>query len=413
MNKITLGVSQIMKNEAHVLPRWFESLTKAKDINGDKVIDCVTLVDTGSTDDSINVAKELGVKYNIPTYVYERPFDDFGSSRNHAMKMASDKTDYCMWMDLDELFHVDTKVFDKQALDKGLYMFVTRINSTEYTRNELWSNKLDESVRNTDGIGNCFFKWDGVVHELVIPDNQEVAKVLTSDLCKGIYVEVKFDGASWQDTSKLHKKYRDHAAKLEDYIDHVDRDPRWVFYTAQSYHDSAVIPNNKSENDERLRRSLKYYQERVDMFGGYPEERYYSQYRMGTIMRNLEYPWRDCKEELLKAYNLDPLRGESIKAIIEHYQAVGEWNMSYLYSKMAVATFHKMNPYPQRILFVDTTFYEWKTLELHASSCFYVGKLEEAKYTFNELLALVRTKPQYFTPEDVQRINTNKPHILK
>ena len=80
---------------------------------------------------------------------------------------------------------------------------------------------------------------------------------------------------------------------------------------------------------------------------------------------------------------------------------------------MAVATVHKMNPYPQRILFVDTTFYEWKTLELHASSCFYVGKLEEAKYTFNELLALVRTKPQYFTPEDVQRINTNKPHILK
>jgi hypothetical protein len=30
----------------------------------------------------------------------------------------------------------------------------------------------------------------------------------------------------------------------------------WIFYTAQSYHDSASIADNKDENEERLRRSL-------------------------------------------------------------------------------------------------------------------------------------------------------------
>lgn len=422
MAKITLGVSQIMKNEAHILPRWYETFSKLKDKNGDQVVDCVTLVDTGSTDDSIKVAKEMGEKYNIPTYIYERPFDDFSSSRNYAMKMAKDKTNYSFWCDLDEILHIQSNVFDKQKLDKGLYMFTTRINSTEYTRNELWCNKLPEyidengksvSLYDENGEGNGYFKWIGPIHEYTVPGSQAVAEKLTSGLAEGVLVEVRFDGASWADPNKLHKKYKDHAVKLEDYIDNVDRDPRWVFYTAQSYHDSSTIPNNKIENDERLRRSMKYYSERVDSEGGYPEERYYAQYRVGTIMRTLEYPWKDCKEALLKAYNIDPMRGESIRAIVEHYQATNEWNLSYLYSKMCVNTFHNMNPYPQRILFVDNPLYQWKSLELHANSCFYTGRVDECKKVFNDLLIIMRTKPQFFTPEDTQRINSNKPHILK
>lgn len=400
MSMNTIGVSQIMKNEAHILPRWYEMLAKARDKNNENVIDAITLVDTGSTDDSISVAIEMGIKYNIPTYVYERPFDDFGSSRNFAMQMAKDKTTYCIWLDIDEIFHVDSKVFDKQGLNKDIYMFSTKINTTDYTRNELWSNKKD-------------FKWYGKIHEFIVPLNDDVAKTLTSDLCKGIMVEVRFDGASWQNQELLHKKYKNHATILEDFIDFEDRDPRWVFYTAQSWSDSACIPNNKIENDERLRRAMKYYQERSDTLSGYPEERYFSTLKVGEIMRRLEYPWRDCKEVLLKAYSIDPMRGESIRTIIEHYQAMGEWNTSFLYTKMAINTFHNMNPYPQRILFIDNAFYNWKILELHTSSCFYTGRLEECKKAFNDLLVLTRLKPEYFTPEDIQRINSNKPHILK
>ena len=93
------------------------------------------------------------------------------------------------------------------------------------------------------------------------------------------------------------------------------------------------------QNEERLRRSLKYYRERVNRFDGYEEERYYSQFRIGSIMRSLEEPWCDTMQELLKAYAMDPLRAESIKLIIDHYLGNGEWHLAYLYSKFAKANF--------------------------------------------------------------------------
>ena len=114
-------------------------------------------------------------------------------------------------------------------------------------------------------------------------------------------------------------EYKNHAFVLEKYIDANRQDPRWIFYTAQSYHDSASIPDNKEENEERLRRALKYYKERVNRTDGYAEEIYYSQFRIGTIMRSLEEPWNLTHQELLKAYNMDPTRGESIKIIIDYY----------------------------------------------------------------------------------------------
>lgn len=391
MEKVTIGISQIMKNELHILPRWFETVSQ--------IADHVTLVDTGSTDGSQDLARELGKKHNIPTDVYDRSFDSFCNSRNFAMQQAKDKTTMSMWIDIDEELQIDPKIFDKQKLDKDIYMFTTYINNTKYTRNELWSNKKD-------------FKWIGPVHEFIVPFDDEVAKTLTSDLCQGLSIKVNFDGNSWKENTDVNKKYKNHAKILEDFIDYEDRDPRWVFYCAQSWHDSATIPNNKKENDERLRRSLKYYQERVSMLGGYYEERYYAQYRVGTIMRILEYPFTAVKEALLKAYNIDNTRGEPIRMIIEHYQVLGEWNLAYLYSKMAVNTFHKMNPYPKRVLFVDEPFYVWKSLELHAISCFYTGRNDEAKTAYNELLVLLKVKPEYFTPDDINKININRDHFL-
>jgi hypothetical protein len=53
-----------------------------------------------------------------------------------------------------------------------------------------------------------------------------------------------------------------------------------------------------NENEERLRRSLHIERElRAD---GYPEEVYYSHFRIGTIMRNLEEPWNLTLQECLK-----------------------------------------------------------------------------------------------------------------
>ena len=212
-------------------------------------------------------------------------------------------------------------------------------------------------------------------------------------------------GASWK--GNIAEKYKSHAFVLEKYIDNDRTDPRWIFYTAQSYHDSASVQDNREENEERLRRSLKYYRERVGRTDGYAEEIFYSQFRIGTIMRVLEEPWNLTHQELLKAYTMDPLRGESIKTIIDYYLQVGEWHMAYLYTKFAKVNFHGKNPYPTRLLFVDESLYIWKFVEAHAAACFYTGRMDEAKANYQEILTLTKNYPQNFTPEDLKKIEMN------
>ena len=388
---VKLILTQIMKNESHVAYRMLDSIKS--------IIDGICVIDTGSTDNSIEVVKKWGEENNIETYVFERPFDDYEKSRNYSFEKAREvflskndnHTYYNFWLDFDEQLIIDEK-FNKNGINKDLYMFTTWIGSMKYTRNELC--RLDKP-----------FRFYGVCHEFIVSDDKNI----TSGLMDGIRVNVTMDGASWQ--GNVPTKYLSHAHTLEKYINEDRTDPRWIFYTAQSYHDSASIPDNREENEERLRRALKYYRERVQRPDGYYEEIYYSQYRAGTIMRNLEEPWNLTHQELLKAYSMDPMRGESIKIIIDYYLQMGEWHLAYMYSKFAKVNFHGKNPYPTRLLFIDEALYIWKFAEAHAAACFYTGRKDEAKLTYNEIVNLTKTFPQHFNQEDLNKIASNAQHF--
>ena len=377
-----LVLTQIMKDEAHVITRMLDSIKS--------IVDIVCLVDTGSTDNTIEVVKNWGTQNNVETHVFERAFDNFENSRNYSIQVAREVTkdrgnDYWgFWLDADETIEILPN-FNKAGINKDLYMFNTYINVMKYTRNECY--KLDKP-----------FRFYGPVHEFIVCDDKNI----TSGLMEGLNVRVQMDGGSWK--GNIPEKYKSHAFVLEKYIDANRQDPRWIFYTAQSYHDSACMPDNREENEERLRRSMKYYKERISRNDGYPEEVFYSQFRVGTIMRALEEPWILNLNEFLKAYSMDPLRAEPIKAIIDYYLAVGEWHNAYLFSKFAKMNFHQKNPYPTRLLFVDESLYIWKLLEVHAAACFYTGRKDEAKQVYQEMVSISRQTPQYFTPEDMQKI---------
>lgn len=383
-----LILNTIVKNESHCILKMLESAAQ--------ISDAIVIADTGSTDGTQDLIRKFGEEKGIPTFVFERPFDDFEKSRNFGMQKARDvvyelgwKPDDCWtwWCDADETIIVDSK-FTKNQFNKDLFMINTYIGQMKYTRN-------------TFARVSKPFRFYGPVHEFIVCDEKNI----TSGLAENVHVDVKMIGASWK--GNIPAKYKSHAFVLEKYIDENRQDPRWIFYTAQSYHDSASIPDNKEENEERLRRSIKYYRERVSRSDGYPEEIYYSQYRIGTIMRVLEEPWHLTHQECLKAYAMDPLRGESIKTIIDYYLQVGEWNMAYLYTKFAKVNFHGKNPYPTRLLFVDEALYIWKFAEAHAASSFYTGKIDEAKANYQEIVNLTKTHPQAFTQDDLKKIEMN------
>lgn len=385
---IKIILTQIMKNESNVAVRMLDSIKN--------VVDGICVVDTGSNDNSIEIVKKWGIDNGIETYVFEKQFDNFENVRNYSFEKAREvflgkkdgHTYYNMWLDFDEQLVVDSK-FNKNKIDKDLYMFNTYIGQMKYTRNELC--RLDKP-----------FRFYGPIHEFIVCDDQNIS----SAVMEGISVNVQMDGFSWT-SGNVADKYKNHASVLEDYINNKDRSARWVFYTAQSYHDSASLRDNRPENEERMRRSIKYYKERVSRMDGYEEERFYSQYRIGTIMKAMEEPWMETQQELLKAYAMDNLRGESIKVIVDYYLSIGEWNLAYLYSKFMKTTFHNKNPYPQRLLFVDESLYIWKILEVMAASAFYTGRKEEAKSNYDELISITKSSPQFFNPEELNKINSN------
>ncbi len=84
---IKLTLCMIVKNEAHNLEECIKALTG--------VLDEIIVVDTGSKDQTREVAKSLGAK------VFDFPWcDDFAAARNEFIRHATG--DYILWLDADD-----------------------------------------------------------------------------------------------------------------------------------------------------------------------------------------------------------------------------------------------------------------------------------------------------------------------
>ncbi len=139
----------IAKNEAHNIARSLESIKEA--------VDELILVDTGSTDDTVNIFKAYG-----GNVCYQEWQDDFSTPRNLALSKATG--DWIIVLDADESFSEATRKNIKAVLEscsseaKGLL-----INMVNYDKDT--SEALDEFyalriVRNIKGL-----HYKGIVHE--------------------------------------------------------------------------------------------------------------------------------------------------------------------------------------------------------------------------------------------------------
>ena len=90
MKKTTVCLTMIVKNESKNLRLNFSHL---KDY-----IDQYVIIDTGSTDDTREVIKEIFE--GVPGKIVEHEFDDFSTSRNSGMPFIT--TDWIMMLDADE-----------------------------------------------------------------------------------------------------------------------------------------------------------------------------------------------------------------------------------------------------------------------------------------------------------------------
>lgn len=183
MNKPKFSVALIAKNEALTLPRMINSLKEFQERGGE-----IWVLDTGSSDNTIEVAKNLGCKVEAVGDKFRINIDetlaneinnkfivegeepvvrageslfDFASARNYIADFP--ENDMIATPDCDEIF---TK-FDIDTLDKVIE------NGTEQLEYEF--------VFSHDALGNpvtrfrhCKFynrkklKWQGIIHEILV-----------------------------------------------------------------------------------------------------------------------------------------------------------------------------------------------------------------------------------------------------
>lgn len=148
-------VYAICKNEEKFAERWYNSMKEADEI---------FVLDTGSTDGSVDILKKLGVTLKQEEIVPWR----FDTARNKSLNMVPDDTDICVCTDLDE-------VFEKGWRDKLEKVWCDDTTRASYTYN--WSlddegnpivSFYSDKIHTRKG-----YKWTHPVHEVLSYDGVE------------------------------------------------------------------------------------------------------------------------------------------------------------------------------------------------------------------------------------------------
>lgn len=149
MNKKKICVYAISKNEEKFVKRWYESVKEA---------DSVYVLDTGSTDKTISMLKDLGVNVSVKEI---KPWR-FDVARNESLKLVPEDCDICVCIDIDE-------VISKGWRKKLEEIWDDNINHLRYIYN--WSHDDNgkplvsfyyEKIHAKNG-----FKWIYPVHEVL------------------------------------------------------------------------------------------------------------------------------------------------------------------------------------------------------------------------------------------------------
>lgn len=285
----TICLTMIVKNEAKNMVRLLDSVQT--------VIDTISIVDTGSTDNTEEVIINWGKEHNIPTTVHHEKFQDFSYNRTHSIKAAKKAyptTDYFLLSDADFVWEVDVGgKFDKVLLVDHKYLIEQYNKAMSYWNVRLLSSKIDWFCR-------------GDTHEYWTEDkNGTNSGEVRTEKITTLVIDDREDGGAKGD--KFERDERLLRAGLEKPDTPDDLKVRYRFYLAQTLKDMG-----------RHEESIEWYNKRVED-KGWAEEVYYSKLQIGFNYEQLG--WR-------KKYLVDCLAKPQHTDIEK--QRLAEWNPNNL-----------------------------------------------------------------------------------
>ena len=340
MTPPTVCLCMMVKNEEAVVARALES------VKG--LIDSWIVVDTGSTDHTVNVVREALA--GLPGFLHHEPWVNFSHNRNQVLRFAESQADYLLVLDADDLLEIST--FKKSDLTRDYHWVKAEHGGIAY-----WKIHLFRS--------NIGVHYEGVTHEALI-----VGPAYSSSRLEGVV----YRGGSGGHRSSGPEKFLENVRLLSDELKKNPLDSRSRFYLAQSWRDAG-----------ELGQAITEYQKRVDLGAmGFEEEVFYSLYDMARLsaIPSTGISPETIVARFLAAYERHPTRAEPLWALACYLREHSRIRLAYSFARTAAIL-----PYPEAdVLFVEPEVYSWKALDEWAVSAYWVGRKEEAIHACTELL---------------------------
>lgn len=282
----------MVRNESRILERCLKAV--------ENVVDAFCIHDTGSTDDTREIAIRFLKEGNRKGCLTESKWENFGVNRTASFVAAQDylKTGdwnladtYGILLDADMVFHSGT--LKDQTLGGIGYSVIQSAGTLEYPNCRLV--RMDHPWK---CLGVTHEYWDGAT------------TALPKSVC---WIDDRNDGGCKSD------KFERDARLLEEGLKENPKNERYMFYLAQTYHSLG-----------RWKDSIAMYKKRFAA-GGWDEERWYSLYMIGDSYLKLgDIP--KFEMYMQKAMLFRPGRAEASYALAKYFREKGEHYKAWYYT---------------------------------------------------------------------------------
>ncbi len=349
INDPLLVVVLMVKNEADAIVPTLKPFV-------DGGVDAFFIFDTGSTDRTIENAKEYLLASNVRFGIVQEPFVDFATSRNRGLDLAQEVFPNSVFMLMPDAEWYIKNVqglleFCKQEIDTSEPAYLIRIASMDI---DFYTPRL---IRTKGGL-----RFVGEVHEVLNHNTRSQApRDVIFDLAPSKFGQEKSKKRWERDLECFMRKYSESPL-----------DTRNLFYLAQTLWCL-----------DDLERAYHFYQIRARLYG-WDEEDFLSWYRLGRITEDLamrqmrgeefkgKYSWAEAMEYYLKAFTMRPCRAEPIIRIAQHYLDEDNHQLSFIFALRAAQI-----PYPEKdVLMVEKDLYEYQRFEILCRAAWYLNEFD-------------------------------------
>lgn len=339
---MTISIAFIVRDEEQTLRRCLDSVAAA--------VDEIVVVDTGSQDDTVAVAR----RYTDQVYHFTW-IQDFAAARQVAFDQAHG--DWVGWLDADDVVQGAGEIrrlAEAAAPDVGAiyWPYVVAKDAYGNTTCQFWRERL---VRN-DGS----YRWQGRVHEVLV--SQRPWQPLYS---ADVVVEHRPPQRSGEHS-------RRNLAMLQTELAAYPHDPppRLLFYLAREYTDCGQLEQALQVYGEHQKRSV------------WDDERYQALLGVAAIHRR-QAQSAAAIDTLLQALKVCPHWPDAYFALAQVYYHCCDWHKVVHWTELGRAM-----PRPQTLLFTNPMDYRFNWLIYYTNALYHLGELAEALNWTRQALAL-------------------------